>query len=1163
MIRKILLKLCSSFLAIAMVVGLLSTGISSNVVYAEGDVDTPETTTSGIELTKTATLEDDGTYTIDLEAYATGTTTTTTTTSSVPLDIVLVVDQSGSMTDTISSTSTSYEALQEQSYTYSSYGSKSYYYLAEDGNYYKVSRKNDGGYGILNDPKCYLYYTDNNNVTYYLSGTTVTTIKPDGVNSQTETIWTGVLYSVTTTTTSTTKLVALQTAVTNFVGTIQDNAEKYSVDHRIAIVGFASNNSDGTSGSSSKYSISSGSSSSYWVNTGLFINGSLTNYGSSSSNTNTQLTSDDYKKALVSVNDNGSVASSITEAISNFAASGTTRTQYGLEMANQVFYNNPIEEGSNRQRIVVVFTDGQPGQNSSNFSTDNANSTISKANTAKNTYNATVYSIGLYTSTQSDNVTNFMNYISSNYPNATSMTAAGTKADTKYYMTASNATELNNVFSTITTDATSSSTFVTLAANSVMKDIMGDGFTLTSDSEVTVATYSGTADSDGNITFDMDQATTTSNACTVTKDIESNTVSVIGFNYADKYISSGHQGEKICVTIKGVLPTESVTTGEAVNTNAATSGIYATADATEATATFKQPQTIITKKLYVIDYAKDTDLCDTNLDEGDALDQDASITAIATKFEDVSDNDNELTLNYGYVLNDSYDSKVSVVYRPKTMQWNGYDSFYVFGQTTNEEFMSYTTNTNARVAEGDNDTANLWSKVSVIPANNVYYEDDFITTTSDSSESTNKVGIVYSGNDWTTDGSALSNDAIANSGVYGWETSLSDDATYSDGTAHTSSTDGATATFTFTGTGVDIYSRTTMSTGTVYAKLTGNTEYGTSVTKRLIVDNLAVSNNETGYYQIPTVSFEDLKYGTYTVTLTVTSQAEGRSTYYLDGIRVYNPLGTVTEEDGDAYEAYAGDNELNAVFTEVRDLLLTDETFTADYDGTRAVVFIDKNTYNGDGETNNSTSIVGTYVDLGPKNEVYLKKGQSIAFKVDADYGTDVHYYIGLKALNGATTAKVTDGTSEMKTLTISGASDLYYEITPYETVFGKLYIMIENTTDNLLSVTKLRTTATTIYEDSTSSTDSGTNSAIVLLSADDVNDILAYANTFNSLTTVDYVDDEYSDTEITEDDIVIENPEVDDTEDNEEVEDTTTNESQSVFGGIINSIRNWFSSWR
>ncbi|MDY6094659.1 MAG: vWA domain-containing protein, partial [Oscillospiraceae bacterium] len=249
--------------------------------------DAPATVSKNPVLDKFLTEDASGNYTLTLTAYATGTTTTVTEKSGKPLDIVLVLDQSGSM------------------------------------------------------------YTSN-----YLQ--------------------------------------PLKTAVTAFVKSISDNAKEYNVDHRIALVGYASNNKDGESDSGT---ISSDSSEDSWINTGLFINGTLKNYGSSSKNTNTQLTAQDYKDALVPVNTDGRVTSSITTAISNIAASGATRTSYGMEMANKVFENNPIE-GSDRQRIVVVFTDGQPG--TSGYSKAEASAAVGKSYIAKNTYGATVYTVGLY-----------------------------------------------------------------------------------------------------------------------------------------------------------------------------------------------------------------------------------------------------------------------------------------------------------------------------------------------------------------------------------------------------------------------------------------------------------------------------------------------------------------------------------------------------------------------------------------------------------------------------------------------------------------------------------------------------------------------------------------------------------------------------------------------
>ncbi|MCD7808712.1 MAG: hypothetical protein LUH02_05160 [Erysipelotrichaceae bacterium] len=1156
MIRKKLSKICSSILAIAMVVGVLSTGIATNNVYAADT--SSSTTSSGIELSKTATLEDDGTYTINLEAYATGETTTTTITSGVPLDIVLVIDQSGSMTNSITSVS-GYTARTSQAYTYQGYGDNTYYYLAEDGNYYAVSRgsqrqnQGGGGGGGNNNNYYYLYYTDANGNTVYLSGTGTTTTQPTNVTNNNTTIWTGVLYSATTT--STTRLAALKTAVTSFVNAISDNASETGADHRIAIAGFACGDNDDMSG----YQNGSWN----WKNTGLFINGSLTNYATEgSSATTSSLTAKNYQDALVSVNDeNGNVASSITTAISNFQAEGATYISYGMEMANNVFANNSAtytkDDGTEgtRQRIVVVFTDGAPGY--SGYTASEAGAAVNYSYTVKNTYSATVYTVGLYASSdETDNVKAFMNYLSSNYPSAqysNNSWSAGTQASSKYYMTTNDATELNNIFTTISTDVTGSSTTVTLDENSVMKDIMGEGFTLTNASVVTVATYSGNVDSSGKITFDTTNATSTSDNCIVTKDVESNTVSVKGFDYADKYISSGHGGEKICVTITGVLPTTSVTTNESVYTNAATSGIYVTADATEATATFEQPQTIITKKLYVLDYAKEAELTD--------LDQ-SSVTGIVDGFKSVSDSDRALTQSYG----NSELSNGKLTYTPTTTSWGGYDSFYVFGQTTNSTVTTLEANSNG----------NLWSKVSVIPANNVYYEDDFITTSTDGTTSTGTVGIVYSDdNEWTKVGTSDGNTEIANGSTYGWENSLCDDNGDSDGSSHSSSTYGATATFKFTGTGVDIYSRTNMNSGKIYVRLVSD---DSSVkAQSLLVDELAVYYGEDGtYYQIPTASFSDLDYGTYTVTITVMlgDDEDGEYTYYLDGIRVYNPLGTVTDDGSDAGDAYKRDNELNAVFTEVRDILIDAKSFTADMDDVTGVLFIDNNVNAGttETETEHSTSdsntqdellgLIGTYVDYGPKNEVYLATNQSIAFKVNDAYlvdGVDAHFYIGLKSTDGlGTTAIVTNGTGTYS-LTINHTTDLYYEITP--TSDG--YIMIKNTGSKLLSVTKLRVTSAVAVDTSDVVENEGDTNTIALLSTEEVYEVLEYASTFDSLTTVDYVTDDYSDSEITEDDIVIENSETDDTDDSEDVEDTTTNESQSIFSSIINSIRNWFSSWR
>ena len=94
-------RIIALLLALILTVGLLPTV----ALAATGDEETtanpitnPESQTAGgVILSKTATKNDDGTYTIRLEAYAPGSSTTTEEVTEVPTDIILVLDRSGSM----------------------------------------------------------------------------------------------------------------------------------------------------------------------------------------------------------------------------------------------------------------------------------------------------------------------------------------------------------------------------------------------------------------------------------------------------------------------------------------------------------------------------------------------------------------------------------------------------------------------------------------------------------------------------------------------------------------------------------------------------------------------------------------------------------------------------------------------------------------------------------------------------------------------------------------------------------------------------------------------------------------------------------------------------------------------------------------------------------
>lgn len=1031
--KKLASRLLAALMALACVLTLLP-----GAAMAAGEDDGGR-----MVVDKTATLEDDGTYTIELSAYATGQTTTETIKTGKPLDIVLVLDQSGSMADSI--TSYSYQARTSQGYSYSNYSNREYYYLDEDGNYYRVRRGRDWDWGYT----YYLYYTKNGQ-NYYLSGTGVTTQRPTNVEDSSATIWTGMLYQRSSTS-STSKLNALKAAVTNFVNSVSANAKEYNVEHRIAMVGFASEGTDNSA----------------WKNTGLFVDGYLKKYANSWWETSSQLSSQDYKNALVVVNDvDGDIAGSISRAIGNLDAEGATRTSYGLEMAQKVFENN---KDSERQRVVVLFTDGEPGK--SGYENSEANSALSKAYVLKNENKATVYSVGLYDSDPENNTVNFMNYTSSNYPSAQSMTYPGSKFDDKYYMTASDADELNEIFTYIINDSTESSTTVTLDAKSVLRDILNDGFVLPAgydaQENITVATQSVELGAEGNIVWGEVEENPSDIA--VTADEETRTIEVTGFDYSKRYIAEEHPGDVLLVTIRGVEATDAAITNAEISTNNAASGIYENTD-DEPFVRFPEPKTILKSKTYVLDYGKSVDLASTDWGMGQITTLDGSGMHRFNTQNPIT----ALSLTYGSVLKGN--GVNALTYTPMTMNWKGYDKLYVFGK---------------QIQEAEGGLINQWSRVTVMPANSVYYEDTFVTD-----NETGNVGIEYTGNwekvvEGTSDGNTQ---AVDDEHPYGWEESY-DDVTFSDGCAHcvtASDNEVAQASFTFTGTGVDVYSRTNMTTGTVYAVLEPQFESENAKVQRLIVDHLAVSGD---YYQIPTVSFQNLEYGEYKVTIMVTTAAEGRSTYYLDGVRVYNPIQGL-EEDQLVQDAYGADHELNAVFQEVRDILVTQANLPeGDKLPNNSVVFIDQ----VEEQTGVTTSEVGTYVEYGPKNEVYLAPGQAIAFRVST--GSNLHYYLGLKGPDGATQAEATSGTGKMQ-IDICGSCDMYYGVTPN----ANGIVMVKNTGKNLLSITKLRTTSDSEDE----------NARIVSAS---VSELLAYADTFDSLEVVEYPTDLG--------DVEIENPDV------------------------------------
>lgn len=306
----------------------------------------------------------------------------------------------------------------------------------------------------------------------------------------------------------------------------------------------------------------------------------------------------------------------VKDAVSGLQAGGDTYPATGLDMANSIFDANPISGDGQRGRVVIMFTDGYPAENG----TDNINYTlcdnaIASAQTSKRTYGATVYTVGIFSGANpNSNIdTNFdydnrrdaekqlvaanryMHYTSSNFQNAKSLRNGGEKSGSSYYLAASNANSLNDVFKSIS--QTIGSTPVELTRTSVLRDVISDSFTLPegyTDGDIkaySVSCESSTKNADGTYTYTW-KTTPDADKYDVTVADDNKTINVTDFDYAanwvDQYDVGGSKshGKKLVVEIPIVLDPDA--TGS-VDTNGPASGIYASADAETAFANFKTP----------------------------------------------------------------------------------------------------------------------------------------------------------------------------------------------------------------------------------------------------------------------------------------------------------------------------------------------------------------------------------------------------------------------------------------------------------------------------------------------------------------------------------------------------------------------------------------------
>lgn len=635
-------KILSLLLCLSLFCALIVPGTRA---YADNAPD------SGMKISKTATANNDGSYTITLEAFATGSKVITEQKTDIPTDIVLVIDQSGSMKDPIGGyTYTAYRkgsgwnsrnyhneeyyplrhnggsenlwhklnnneyiaVSVEQKMVYtaiSGWSNRKYYdnqnslYCLVSGEYKSVTVKREGHpfsadeYWYTVDGQQILYTTGDDSIpnfgqyaplyqsvkkyiySYTLNGATTVIEESFGDGSSPDTQFYRRDYSSSA---GDTRLNALKNAATTFANAVATkaagedgdiNAPADNVNHRIAVVGFAS----GQRYNGNNYN---------YNNTEVFVGSNQYRYGTAAQG--------QYGNAFQNMNTSTGVGN-VSASIEALSADGGTLTNLGLEMGNGIFGANPIAEGEKRNRVVIVFSDGVPGW--SGYDSDTANSAITQAGTAKNTYGATVYTIGIFPGADATSAGNqngnetekanwFMQRVSSNtqYPQSPS-----------YYLSAADAGTLNSIFQQISNQIETGGAETTLGSETVVKDIISPYFTLpagTTASGIRIDTYACTG-KDGN-TYTWSGTSGGPGGATAT--VDGDQVSVTGFDFSENWCgtetdaqgNSTVRGNKLVISFE-VSPKSGFLGGNEVITNAS-AGIYENGSAQTPVMTFEQPK---------------------------------------------------------------------------------------------------------------------------------------------------------------------------------------------------------------------------------------------------------------------------------------------------------------------------------------------------------------------------------------------------------------------------------------------------------------------------------------------------------------------------------------------------------------------------------------------
>ena len=496
-----------------------------------------------------------------------------------------------------------------------------------------------------------------------------------------------------------------------------------------------------------------------------------------------------------------------------------------------------------------------------------------------------------------------------------------------------------------------------------------------------------------------------------------------------------------------------------------------------------------TDKVYVFDYGLESNIAEKNAN-GDGLFQggtfynkeatgDMATTAKLGEITPAEGNTQTTISGSDIAINDDGSATGAVTFKP-TAFMDKVENYNYTANIAKVDTPFYDTNPETGT------TVN--GTIKTMPASVVYYEDDF-----KAKDGTTK--IVYTG-DTKKEGTSPEVDLTQSNGQteqYGHDDAYAKGTGDSAGSSTKMTANGynTRASFTFKGTGFDIVARTTTETATIMYSIEHQTDGKWHVDKMGAVDTYYANGD---LYQIPVIHEEGLDYNTYTVTLFIKDDVNKNSVVYLDGVRVYNPMGTAGNS------AYI-DNEEGATITKISDLILGDGEITENgvvirdpenpendsteikgvtisnakmalvgnvwkedmtsFEHLEALGCTKVEDNNPDTNTANNTQSILQYLHTGPNNEVYLDGDASIAFVAEGTQNSNSTLQIEAKLVNtegidvtneGTAALNVWNGTALKKIEDVKTSTARYYTINLNQCIklgdTNKYLVVISGNTD-------------------------------------------------------------------------------------------------------------------